>query len=178
MAKVLSPDLQLLSTWNRVEYSLSNFLQGFPGLIISLERVIDRNWRTVAAVCVLPANHGLCLHCSDKNSILHPQLQLLMQACKGISTQKQTIGLRAGYVLEWGGERIYTSRSVYVQVRWQRTGLGTSEVKGSVLPCPRDKLWSVCSEHLWMEAFILFILWGLDVSSHHLQGRGSATISH
>lgn len=78
MAKVLSPDLQLLSTRNRVEYSRSNFLQGSPGPIFKLERVIDRSWRALAAVRVLPANHGSCWHCSDTNSVSHPQLQLLL----------------------------------------------------------------------------------------------------
>lgn len=78
MVNVLSPDLQLFCRWNRIKYTPSNFFQGIPRLIISLERVIDRDWRTLALVCVFPAKCALCLHCSDKNSTLYPQLQLLM----------------------------------------------------------------------------------------------------
>lgn len=150
--------------------------------MISLDMVIDRDWRMLALVCMFPVKHGLCLHCHDKNSTLHLQLQFLIWVCKCISGWKQTIGLRVGSVLEWGWERILSiclGRAALLAVsalgsNGRGLGLAPSEwmiyfpLGNMQFPCLRDKLWSVLSG-LWMEVFTPVQSLGLDVSSHHLQ---------
>lgn len=59
MVKVLSPDLHLFSRLNRKLLVVYVILQGSPRLIISLEKVIDRNYKTLSSVHVFPAKRAM-----------------------------------------------------------------------------------------------------------------------
>lgn len=59
MVKVLSPDLHLFSRLNRKLLGVYVILQESPGLIISLEKVIDRSYKTLSSVRVFPAKQAM-----------------------------------------------------------------------------------------------------------------------